>query len=104
MAGDPIALAAFVALGLLLTFGPIIAGIVLLTRGGTRRRKAQIDYLGWLAQNGYSVPEHPGGMPRSMYPPQVLSAGQGLRTWGGILVGLGLFIFIVRVGSVTGGS
>lgn len=103
MADDSIAQLTYVILGLLFVLGPVIAGIVLLTKAGTRRRRAQLDYLAWLVHNGYQAPEHPGGMPLSMYPPQVTAAGGGLRVWGGILLGVGGLFFLLRIASLSPG-
>lgn len=42
-------------LWLLSIIGPIISGIILLTKAGTARRKAQVDYLGWLTHTELAI-------------------------------------------------
>lgn len=100
---DSIAFVTYVVLGLVMTFGLIIVGCVLLARAGSNRRKAQIDYLGWLAAQGYQVPHLPSGMPLSMYPPQVVRTGSGLRIWGWILVAVGAVFLLARISANASG-
>lgn len=102
MDNDPIAHATYVVLGLLSFLAPAIAGLIMISSGNGHRRKAQVSYLTWLADHGYGPPPA-GPTALANYPAEVAMAGRGLRTWGGILLGIAGLMFLARAAAVAGG-
>lgn len=102
MDNDPIAQGTYVILGLVSFLAPAIAGFAMISSGNGMRRRAQASYLRWLADHGYGPPP-PGPTALANYPAEVALAGRGLRTWGGVLLGIAGLMFLARAAAVAGG-